>query len=212
LALLLAFGVVADGPAADPAGSAQAPVSQEISDERIVYLGGRDLLFSNAIEELMLSDAEVQSQFHRAGIDSACSSYNRALVAVRERYGAEYRSMLISTVREQVPNDVLAHRMNYGWDSGVMTIYKNRVRAAMDRDGADLYSRARHDLREQFLAGVASEPTVDPRNAAGAFAGWDLERPLARKIACMLYRAGPTETFAQRKLPFDGLMQRGAER
>ncbi|WP_141243847.1 hypothetical protein [Sphingomonas lenta] len=179
-------------------------------DERVAYLGGGDHLFQRHIDERMVNNAAARSELERIGVRRWCANLRNARSAVVARYGPAYRAALISTMRQVVPDEVLASRMALGWNAGVITIYHNRIRDALDAAAGPLFAEAGSEAITAFSAAARSSPTVERGAADEPFEDWSFERPVAVLNACMLL-SDPSvtrEQFLTRKAIFDGFHQR----
>jgi hypothetical protein len=152
----------------------------------------------------VIADRQVKSEFDRLGLETACSLYNRSLKTVVENRSAAFTPILVAAMRKHIPDEVLGSRSTLpSLDAGLIS-YRTGILRELDQVAGPLYDGARGELRASFLAAAAG---TAGRGGAGIFADWDLERPLAREVACSIYSARP-EGRAQRKLFFDGLLKR----
>ena len=188
---------------------AAAPVPRA-SDEFAYHVGGKEYLLGWKLEETFFTDNEVLAQFRRIGADSACTMFNRHYRPTLARSEPEFRPLLVAAVRSKVPAEVLLGDQPLGFAMGTMQARKGRIIEELETTGGALFARASGELRAAFLADAAA---ASPRTgSAGTFDDWDLEKPLARRHACMILRAGPPEHVMDRKGPFDGFYRRGDAR
>ncbi|HEU0098900.1 MAG TPA: hypothetical protein VFQ67_09020 [Allosphingosinicella sp.] len=177
------------------------------NDDRVAQLAGGFFLFDRAVEDQVIVDPAVVSEFRRIGLFTACSIYNRGLVEVKARHGPQFTRVLVDSVRAHVPPAVLESRTNFGWESGAMMAYRKRILTDLERNAGAILALAREELLARVLVGAAVEMDEGPVRMASGFEDWDLERPLARKTACHLL-AGRPENLAARKSAFDGFFVR----
>jgi hypothetical protein len=179
----------------------------EATDDRVAQLAGGLFLFNRAVEDEVIGDPAVVSEFRRIGLFTACSIYNRGLAEVTARHGPKFTRMLVEAVRAHIPPGVLVSRTNFGWESGTMMAYRKRILTDLERNAGATFAIAREELLARVLVGAAGEMDEGPVRTASGFEDWDLDRPLARKTACRLL-AGRPDNLAARKSAFDGFFVR----
>lgn len=197
-------------------GVAGAPVSAQfrvaLTDENIFAQGGKDFLLVSAINAVLFEDARVQGALRRAGLEQGCVLIQAARRQVVDNNRPEFRAHLIAAMRAIVPAERMATSTNL--IIGGLGAYRARVTRQVESTGSAVLTRAASEARASALAALGSASPVAPREAAGRFADWRLDRPLSREIACNLVVSSQNRTpeeFASMKRAFDGFYRRSGE-
>jgi hypothetical protein len=204
--LAIVVGLLCAGSAAAAPSAARAEaLAPALTDQSIAKLGGGTLLLERDIQDEVIGDSQVRIEFDRLGLETACAIYNRSLDKVVAKHGPQYTRLLAAAMRQHVPADVLASRIVPSLEHAPLIAYRKRILDSLAGTSGGLINGARSELRQSFLSAAVR---TEPAGGAGIFADWDLEKPLARKIACSLLGGSVPGTLAQRKIPFDGFFQR----
>ena len=196
--LLLSLAFVAQPPAG-------------ITDAELVQRGGGDYLLRAHVENALYEDAAIRSELMRVGLERGCLLADAAQARAVEANRAAFNEHLVAALRTIVPAEAWTPRASI-FMAG-MQFYQSRIDRAIAQSGPEVYEGSVREARSFLVPALAALPSVPPAEAAGRFADWRLEAPLAVKIACHItaWAQREPDNFQRMKQPFDGLYRRQGE-
>jgi len=184
----------------------QAPAG--LSDAELVQRGGGDFLLRAHVEDALYGDPAITRELMRVGLERGCLLADAAQARAVEANRAAFNRHLVAAMRTVVPAEAWTPRASI-FTAGLQ-FCQSRIDRAIAQSGPVVYEGSAREARSALVPGLAALPSVPAPEAAGRFADWRFETPLAFKIACHItsWSQHAPENFQRMKQPFDGLYRR----
>lgn len=183
----------------------------DMSDAELVQRGGGDFLLRAHVENALYEDAAIRAELMRVGLERGCLLADAAQARAVEANRTAFNLHLVAALRTVVPAEAWTPPASIFMAR--LQSYQGRIDRAIAQSGPEVYEGSVREARSALVPALAALPSVPPAEAAGRFADWRLETPLAVKIACHItaWAQGAPDAFQRMKQPFDGLYRRQGE-
>lgn len=160
-------------------------IAQEAAwdDATVIRAGGGTFLLDSAVYDALSDAPAMRTSMQRIGLKQACAI---SAVARRQAVAIEadaFLPVLLTTMRARIPAERLTDRSIPSFLSASLGIYKADVAAALERDAAPIYARAKAAALAQFESEVAAAPATST-DWSGIFHDWNLDSALSVRTAC----------------------------